>query len=180
METKGLSYVDAGLLDVTPWDGASQTINPGEYHLRCTKVEGGLSAAGKAKMVMSYEVVEPVGDRAEDNADMVGRTIVQSVSLNLENDTVRSRLAALVKALLGGPDARGGFDPNAFVGSEMIAEVAAQEYSKSNPLTQEPEVRTSIKIMRERSLDAYYGQQAPAPAAPGNNRGRGRRPQPHA
>lgn len=172
MGNNGLSYVDAGLNDVAAWDGTSSAVTPGLYHLRCTKVEGGTSNAGKAKMVLSFEIVEALGDRAEDNADMVGRTIVQSQSLDLSNDTVRSRLAAIVKALLGGPDSRGGFDPEAFIGAEMVAEVAAQEYTKVNALTQEPEKRTSIKIIGERHCDDFFGGAEPEPEPKNNRRGR--------
>jgi hypothetical protein len=183
-DNKGLSYVDAGLNDVSAWDGATSTVNPGEYHLKCTKVEGGTSNAGKAKMVLTFEVVAPVGDRAEDNEDMVGRTIVQSQSLDLSNDTVRSRIRALVDAMLGGPDGRGGFEPEAFIEAEMVAEVVAQEYSKANPLTQEPEKRTSIKVIRERSLDDFFGDAKEEPeekkGRASNSRGRGRRSQPRA
>lgn len=188
MSKSGLGYVDANLNEVDAWDGASAMVNPGEYHVRCTGVEGGNSQAGNPKMTLTYTILDAVGERAEENKDMVGRTIKQSQSLNLTNDTVKKRLKAILNALIGGPDERGGFEPEALIDAEMVIEVVAQSYSRPNPLTQEPEERTSIKVQRERSVEDYFGaaepEPAPAPAPSANNRppaaNRGRRTPPAA
>jgi hypothetical protein len=177
--SQGIGYIDANLNDVEPYDGGTSLVNPGEYHLKATKIMGGTSQSGNSKMVVTYEILEAIGDLADENADMKGRTIVQSYSLNLTNDTVRARLRSLTEAL-GVKDERGGFDPDGIVDAEMVAEVIAQTYTKSNPVTGQPEERQSLKLIRERNVDDYFDDEPeadkPEPEPkPKTTRGRGRR-----
>lgn len=183
--SKSIGYIDGNLNDVDPYDGGQSLVNPGEYHLKGTKVEGGTSQSGNSKMVVAWEILDAVGDLAEENADMVGRTMLQSYSLNLTNDTVRARLRSLTEAL-GIKDERGGFDPNDIVDAEMVAEVIGQTYTKANAVTGQPEERATLKVIRERHLDDYFGEGNGTPEPepekkPARGRGRGRgRQQPSA
>jgi len=148
-----LGYLDLGLGDdVEPWDGSTSFVKPGEYVVKVTKLEGGQSNAGNRKMVLTYEVIDAIGDRAEENQDQIGRTIVQSVSLASDKDGVARRLKSLFNALVGGTDKRGGVDSKDLLGAEMACEVVAETYTKTDPVTQEKIEKPTIKIIRERHL----------------------------
>lgn len=177
--SKGIGYIDGKLNDVQPYDGGTSLVNPGEYHLKGTKVEGGTSQSGNSKMVITYEIVAAVGDLAQENTDMAGRNIIQSYSLNLTNDTVRARLRSLTEAL-DVKDERGGFNAEDIVGAEMVAEVVAQTYTRANPVTAQPEERATLKVIRERHVDDYFGAAEDEPAPPPSRGRRGRNAQPRA
>lgn len=174
----GLTYIDVNLNEVDAWDGAVSLVNPGEYLVRCTAVTTGQSQAGKPKLQLTYEVVEAFD---EANAEMVGRTIIQSQSLDTTSDAVKGRLKSLVLALVGELSERGGFNPEDFIGAEMECEVVAETYTKTNAITGEPEERNTIKIIRERHPGAEAAPAEPPPkeqTTRGRSNSRGRRSQP--
>jgi hypothetical protein len=164
-----LGYIDAGLTDDVPaWDGTTSYVRPGEYIVEVTGVKGGQSNSGGPKMVVDYKVVEAIGELAEENKDQVDQKVVQSYSLKVDQKGVQGRLQSIVKALLGGADERGGFDPNDLVGCQMACEIAKNDYSKADPVTGEKTLHNSIKMQRERHLDlidAPAEEAAPVKAA---------------
>lgn len=177
--TSGLAYIDVNLHEVDAWDGAISLVNPGEYILRCDDVKQGQSKSGKPKMVLTYTVVEALN---EENEDMVGRTIIQSQSLDFTSDAVKGRVKSLILALCGEVSKRGGFSPDDFFDKEMLCEVVAQTYTEQNPITNEPIEKNTISIIRERPVSAADEKKAataeppPPEAANGrSSRGRGRR-----
>jgi hypothetical protein len=165
-----LGYIDAGLTpDVAPWDGTTSYVRPGEYIVEVTTVKGGQSDSGGPKMVVDYKVVEAIGELSEENKDQVDQKVVQSYSLQVDKSGVKSRLQSVIKALLGGADERGGFDPNDLIGCQMACEIVENDYAKADPVTGEKMARKSIKMIRERHLDALDApadEAAPAKAAP--------------
>ncbi len=168
-----LGYIDVNLNEVDAWDGAVSLVNPGEYVMRVTDVKKGQSKAGKPKLVLTYEVVESL---TEGNEEMIGRTVIQSQSLDFSSDAVKGRVKSLVLALTGELSKRGGFDPDAFVDQEMLCEIVAETYSEMNPLTQEPIEKNTISIIRERPVSAAdIPETEPEPPPPEKSNGRGNR-----
>ena len=109
--------------------------------------------AGNRKMVLTYEIKEALGDRGEENGDQVGRTIVQSQSLDTSKDAVAGRLKSLFTALVGKMDKRGGIEADKLIGAQMVCEVISDTYTKIDPVTQEKIEKSTIKVVRERHLD---------------------------
>jgi hypothetical protein len=164
MSENSLGYLDLGLTDdVEVWDGSVSYVNPGEYIVEVVQVDGGQSNAGGRKAVLHYEVKEAIGDLAEENKDQVGRTIIQSQSLDTSNPksgkVVASRLKSIVTALGVELDKRGGFNADDLIGAQMACEVIADTYTKTDPVTQEKIERATIKVIRERHLDAIDGDE---------------------
>ena len=174
----GLEYIDMGLHEVDPWDGTSSLLDPGEYVFRIDKIEGGQSNAGNPKMTVSLFVAEAL-DEANDKH--VGVTVFQSYVLDRSKDFARKRLKALTEAVGVAVDDRGGFDPNALIEGEFLAEVRRETYTVTDPVTQEKEERPSQRIFRERPVEAGNGatETAPEPPPPKEDKpketGRGRR-----
>lgn len=165
MSENSLGYLDLGLTDdVEVWDGSISYVNPGEYVVEVVQVDGGQSNAGGRKMVLHYEVKEAIGDRAEENADQVGRTIIQSQSLNTSDPksgkVIASRLKSVITALGVELDKRGGFNADDLIGAQMVCEVISDTYTKTDPVTQEKIERATIKVIRERHLDTLDGGDA--------------------
>lgn len=162
MSENSLGYLDVGLTDeVDVWDGSVSYVNPGEYIVEVVQVDGGQSNAGGRKMVLHYEVKEAIGDLAKENADQVGRTIIQSQSLNTSDPksgkVIASRLKSIVTALGVELDKRGGFNADDLIGAQMACEVISDTYTKTDPVTQEKIEKATIKVIRERHLDDLDG-----------------------
>lgn len=171
--SEGLGYIDVNLNEVDAWDGSVSLVNPGEYIMKVMDIKRGQSKAGKPKLVLTYEVVESI---TEGNEDMIGRTVIQSQSLDFSSDAVKGRVKSLVMALTGELSKRGGFDIDSLLEQEMLCEIVAETYSEMNPLTQEPVEKNTISIIRERPVSAAeVPETEPEPPPPEKTNGRGSR-----
>lgn len=171
-----LDYIDMGLHEVQPWDGAPTKLAPGDYIVEVTDVKGDQSAAGKPKMVVSYKTIAALDAERNDDADRedeVGTVIPQSYSLDSSKDGVRRRLRSLTNALGVELDERGGFNPNDMIGQRMLVEARMDSYTETNAMTGDKTQRESCKLIRERPAPEEAAED-PAPPPPASRKRRGR------
>ena len=169
-----LDYIDMGLHEVQPWDGAPTKLAPGDYIVEVTDVKGDQSAAGKPKMVVGYKTIAALdadGNDDADREDQVGTVIPQSYSLDSSKDGVRRRLRSVTGALGIELDERGGFNPNDMLGQQMLIEARMDSYTETNAMTGDKIQRESCKLIRERPAPE---EAAAEPEPPPKRRGRGR------
>jgi len=149
-------YIDMKIDEVDPWGGDFHSVAPGQYVVEIVGVTRSTSAGKNTpQMTVTYEVKEPIGDRAEANAEEVGRTI--KAWYNLENKKgSRQRIRALSDAALGANawDKHGGLQSADLIGCQMVVEVFTNSWSQKDPVTQEEVVKSNTKVKNERPLDA--------------------------
>ena len=168
-----LDYIDMGLHEVDPWDGAAAKLAPGDYIMEVTEVRGDQSNAGKPKMVVNYKAVAAItadGNDDKEREDQVGITIPQSYSLDSSKDGVRRRLRSLTNGLGVELDERGGFNPNEMIGAQMIVEARMDSYEETNAMTGAKVQRESCKLIRERPAPEEAAEEPPPPPPRGRRK----------
>jgi len=137
-------YIELGGMvtdqDAQAWDGSVNFPDPGEYLFEVVGCDKGQSRKGTPQVEITFEVAdgEATGKRMKGWYALTERAI--------------GRLCAVLNACGVRLDERGGFSTQAVIGARLIATVAENTYTVTDPVTQEPITKTNVKLMGEKAL----------------------------
>lgn len=139
---------------VTPWDGESGSLTPGNYIFEVTEVAQEMSSNNKPQLVLHLVVIN--GDTQIHN----GQNTMHWISLTAK---AAGRYVNFLQAI--GIDFMGPVDDQDFLGRQFQGEVFEQPYTVIDPI-KGPIVKTRNKIRKETPIEGAAAQAAPAPAPP--------------
>lgn len=147
------------LNEVTPWDGEANMLPPGEYLFEVAECILGNTKNNNPQLEFDLTVVAGADSEAYNGSKKKHWVVM--------TDKAAGRVRNILDACGVQMEADGSFDSDHFVGTQFIAEVYEDSYSKPDLSTGASVEKITNKIRKERPVTAgFTGQEAALAAAP--------------